>query len=160
MLQETERQSVTTDVQGRFSVTVSHGTVRLLASKEGFTGIQPEGHERPASNGILVTVRAGQQLKGLTLRVFPAGSVAGRVFERGEREPGDDRAARILVAYGEDCDRSLEQRARFDEALLARVKLSERNEIESGEHMVGSELGFGDRENAFEGNLGFGLSVT
>ena len=51
VLQETERQTVTTDAQGRFVVTVPHGTVRLLASKDGFTGIQPEGHARPAANG-------------------------------------------------------------------------------------------------------------
>ena len=107
VLQETERQSVTTDAQGRFAVTVSHGTVRLLASKEGFTGIQPEGHERPAANGVLVTVRAGQQLKGLTLRVFPVGNVAGRVFDTRSKPVQFARMQLWRFTYDENGDRVL-----------------------------------------------------
>ena len=107
VLQETERQTVTTDAQGRFAVTVPHGTVRLLASKDGYTGIQPEGHTRPAANGVLITVRAGQQLKGVALRVFPVGSVAGRVFDTRSRPVQFARTQLWRFTYDENGDRVL-----------------------------------------------------
>ena len=107
VLQETERQAVTTDAQGRFVVNVPHGTVRLLASKEGFTGIQPEGHTRPAANGVLITVRAGQQLKGVTLRVFPVGIVAGRVFDIRSRPVQGARTQLWRFTYDDNGDRVL-----------------------------------------------------
>src|SRR5689334_15279407 len=107
VLQETERQTLTTDAQGRFAITVPHGTVRLLASKEGYTGIQPEGHSRPAANGVLITVRAGQQLKGVTLKVLSAGGVAGRVFDTRSKPVQSARTQLWRFTYDENGDRVL-----------------------------------------------------
>jgi hypothetical protein len=81
ILQESDRQTVTTDAQGRFTFTSPHGTVRLMTQKDGYTSIQPRGHRKPARNGVLFTLRSGQQLRGILLPVAPAGSISGRVFD-------------------------------------------------------------------------------
>ena len=65
MLQGQETRTTTTDAQGRFSFGVRHGTVRLVTRKSGYV---------TNSDGTLISISPGQQLRGVSLRMPAAAS--------------------------------------------------------------------------------------
>src|SRR5262249_55586146 len=80
MLQGSDRRDATTDGSGQFVFPATHGTVRLITAKAGYVSIRPEGHSLP-TDGILVSLTPGQQMRGLTLQIWPTGSISGTIYD-------------------------------------------------------------------------------
>ncbi|HEY6347991.1 MAG TPA: carboxypeptidase-like regulatory domain-containing protein [Candidatus Angelobacter sp.] len=76
--------STDTDADGRFSITLEPGSYRLWVERPGFVH-QAYGSRTPDGTGTLLTIAAGQQLRGINLRIVPLGAIAGRVLD----EDGD-----------------------------------------------------------------------
>lgn len=75
--------SATTDAEGRFKVeSVDPGRYRLFVERAGF--IEVDQH-RKRSPGTEISLRPGQQVKDIVLRVLPAAVITGRVLD----EDGD-----------------------------------------------------------------------
>src|SRR5207249_1216611 len=90
-LQGDQTHNSITDTQGRFSFAVRHGTVRLLARKDGYAGNR---------DGVLITVSPGQQLRGVTLRIVAGAGVTGAVLDA-RRKPVPYAHA-LLMRYAYD----------------------------------------------------------
>src|ERR1051326_6361320 len=67
------------------------GSYRLLAMRNGYSR-QEYGQRSPRSPGTVVTVQASQNLKDISFRLTPAGSVSGRVID-----PGSEPVAGLVV---------------------------------------------------------------
>ena len=80
VFQGTDRRDIVSDSSGHFGFTMTHGTVRLVAVKTGYASLRPEGHNLP-TNGILISATPGQQIRGLTLKMWPTGSITGTVYD-------------------------------------------------------------------------------
>lgn len=105
-LQEKDTRNVTTDAQGRFTFTLPYGTVRLLASKDGYAALRPEGHRYP-TDGLLLSVGPSQQLRGLKLKIFQNGFVTGTVYDGRAKAVQYARAQLLRNWYDDNGDRSL-----------------------------------------------------
>ena len=71
--------TVTGDARGQFAVpSLAPGTYRLYATRNGFARSE-YGQRTPNGRGVSLTITAGQQLKDVTLRLQPAGTITGRV---------------------------------------------------------------------------------
>ena len=109
VLQEADRLNSVSDPQGRFSFTVHHGTVRVFAARAGYSAIQPDGHQRPLPNGLLITTSSGQQIRGVTLRLMPTGSIAGRVYDARSKPVQYAKAQLWRFTYDDNGERSFRQ---------------------------------------------------
>jgi hypothetical protein len=70
-----------TDNGGRFSFTdIEAGTYRLLVQQDGFVR-QEYGQRVSTGQGTPLNLNSGDVLKDLTIRLTPAGNVAGRIVE-------------------------------------------------------------------------------
>jgi Carboxypeptidase regulatory-like domain len=84
-----------TDDEGRFKLEqIRPGTMTLGARKTGYMDFRPDGRKIPGNTGMIVTLRPGQRLQGLVLRMFPAAIVTGRVLDL----KGEPVTAAIVVA--------------------------------------------------------------
>jgi hypothetical protein len=92
MLQGEETLSVPTDGQGRFSIAVRHGTVRLVTRKRGYV---------VNLDGTLISVSPGQQLRGVTLRMPLAASISGTVLDARRKPVQYARVALVRHVYDE-----------------------------------------------------------
>jgi len=73
--------NVSSDAEGRFVFEkVPAGRQVLLADKAGYLRARPEGRKL-GNGGINLTLSADQKTANITLRMFRAGSVTGRVFD-------------------------------------------------------------------------------
>jgi hypothetical protein len=71
--------TVTGNARGQFAVpSLPPGTYRLFATRNGFARSE-YGQRTPNGRGVFLTIAAGQQLKDITLRLQPAGTITGRV---------------------------------------------------------------------------------
>ena len=107
LLQGTERRNATTNALGQFSLAATHGTARLLATKPGYAAIRPDGHQLPA-DGILISLTPGQQLRGLTLHIWPTGTFSGTVYDSKSKPVEYARAQLMRYVYDEDGQRALQ----------------------------------------------------
>jgi len=74
--------TATTSTDGRFSFqNINPGEYRLSATRNGFVRIE-YGAGQPNRPGLPITVRDGQELTDIKLQMTPAGTIAGRVFDR------------------------------------------------------------------------------
>jgi Carboxypeptidase regulatory-like domain len=106
-LQGNSRQNISTDAQGRFAFTVTHGTVRITTGKAGYADVRPEGHALP-TDGVLISLTPTQRLRGLTLPIFPSGSVLGHVYDVRNRPVQYAQVELQRYAYNDDGARSLQ----------------------------------------------------
>ena len=100
-----EPRSATTDVSGRFSLTgLTAGRYRLRAEGNRFA---PQGYNasRPGGPGKVLELDPGQQLRGLTFRLPPAGAIMGTVYD----EDGDPVMGATLLAFPIGKNRSFQQ---------------------------------------------------
>jgi hypothetical protein len=71
-----------TDADGRFELTgIAPGTMTLGARKPGYMDFRPDGRKLPGNTGLVMTLRPGQRLQGIVLRMFPAAILTGRVLD-------------------------------------------------------------------------------
>jgi hypothetical protein len=106
MLQGTDRRDSMTDASGQFAFTATHGTVRLVTSKAGYASVRPEGHKLP-TDGVLISLTPGQQLRNLTLHIWPTGSLTGTVYDSKSKPVQYARAQLMRYMYDEDGQRIL-----------------------------------------------------
>jgi hypothetical protein len=80
--------STVTDAGGRFEVKgIDPGRYRLSVSRNGFVA-QEYGQRKPDDPGAILSLRPGQDLKGLLFRLIPSAVIGGRVInEDGEPLP-------------------------------------------------------------------------
>jgi len=109
LLHETDGKNAISDSQGHFAFDTTFGTVRIVTSKDGYAAVRPEGHKLPTTGGILITVAAGQRLKDVTLRIFPSGGIAGRVFDARSKSVQYAHAQLWTYTYDESGQRSFQQ---------------------------------------------------
>jgi hypothetical protein len=65
------------------------GLPTLSVTKPGFLPGRPEGRKFPGTPGIPLSIAAGDRLEGLTVRLFPPGTITGRIFDsRGQPAQG------------------------------------------------------------------------
>src|SRR5215467_4873088 len=106
MLQGADRKNVVTDATGQFTFPATHGTVRLITAKAGYGSIRPEGHTLP-TDGILISLTPGQQMRGLNLTIWPTGSLTGTVYDAKSKPVQYARAQLMRYVFDEDGRRTL-----------------------------------------------------
>jgi hypothetical protein len=106
MLQGADRKNAVTDAGGQFTFAATHGTVRLIATKSGYASLRPEGHTLP-TDGILISLTPGQQLRGLNLVIWPAGSLTATVYDAKSKPIPYARAQLMRYVFDEDGRRTL-----------------------------------------------------
>jgi protocatechuate 3,4-dioxygenase beta subunit len=80
--------TATTTADGQFSFPgIDPGQYRLSAARSGFVRME-YGARKPNLSGLPLTVSDAQKLTGVLLQMTPAGTIAGRVFDR-DGEPRD-----------------------------------------------------------------------
>ena len=105
-LQGTDRKTVVTDAQGRFVFNLTHGTVRIRTTKNGYSDIRPADHKYP-TDGILISLTPNQQLKGVTFPIFATGAINGTVYDS-KSKPVQYAGIQLLrYWYDENGDRAL-----------------------------------------------------
>lgn len=79
----------TTDDAGHFRfANITPGVYRLTAQKHGFIE-GGYGETKPEDDVTLLKITAGDQLQDLTLRLFPGGTISGRILDAdGDPAPG------------------------------------------------------------------------
>lgn len=71
-----------TDKQGRFALDgVPAGKQTLIAERDGYLRARLDSRKVSGGSGIGLTVKAGEALRSLTLHIFPAGAISGRIFD-------------------------------------------------------------------------------
>jgi hypothetical protein len=100
------RISAASDSQGRFALSgLEAGAYRLVTNKEGYVPAQPEGRRQPTPSnrlGVLVSVAAGEPVKGIVIRLDPESIVTGRVVDS-KAEPLEGVSVSLVrKAYGDD----------------------------------------------------------
>jgi hypothetical protein len=68
----------TTDRQGKFIISLDPGSYRITAARNGYTK-QDYGQRTAGSQGTVINLAPGQNLKDITFNLTPAGNVSGRV---------------------------------------------------------------------------------
>src|ERR1051326_6528298 len=106
VFQGSDRREVVSDASGRFAFTMTHGTARLFTLKAGYASLRPEGHKLP-TNGILISANPGQQIRGLTLKIWPTGSITGAVYDSKSKPVQYARVRVMRYSYNEDGQRTL-----------------------------------------------------
>jgi len=109
LLHEADGRNAVTDSLGHFAFDTTFGTVRIVTSKDGYASVRPEGHKLPTTGGVLLTVAAGQRLKDVTLRIFPSGGIAGRVFDARSKAVQYAHAQLWTYTYDESGERTFQQ---------------------------------------------------
>jgi len=81
--------AVTTDEKGRFQIKdIDPGNYRVAAARNGFAR-QEYGQRSFNRSGTILSIRAGQQVQDIELRLTPAPTISGRVVDMyGEPQPG------------------------------------------------------------------------
>jgi hypothetical protein len=105
-LQGNDRHTVTTDAQGKFTFAVTYGTIRIRTTKNGYSDIRPAGHTFP-TDGVLIGLAPNQQLRGVTLPVFPTGSVSGTVYDSKSKPVQYAQIQLLRYWYDDAGDRAL-----------------------------------------------------
>jgi hypothetical protein len=105
--QGNSRQNVSTDAQGHFAFTVTHGTVRITTSKSGYSDVRHDGHTLP-TDGVLISLTPTQRLRGLTLPVYPSGSVVGHVYDMRNKPVRYAQVELQRYGYNDEGERSLQ----------------------------------------------------
>ena len=73
--------TTTTDDQGKFQFKeVEEGPYRVAAARNGFAR-QEYGQRSFNRPGIVVNIRAGQQVNDVSFRLIPASTISGRVMD-------------------------------------------------------------------------------
>jgi protocatechuate 3,4-dioxygenase beta subunit len=87
--QQPQTFTTTTDDQGKFQFKeVEEGAYRVAAARNGFAR-QEYGQRSFNRPGIVVNIRAGQQVSDVSFRLIPASTISGRVMDtNGEPLPG------------------------------------------------------------------------
>lgn len=71
-----------TDKQGRFALDgVPAGKQSLIAERDGYLRARLDSRKVSGGSGIGLTLKAGEALRNLTLHIFPAGAISGRIFD-------------------------------------------------------------------------------
>src|SRR5437667_11963248 len=74
--------TATTTAGGQFAFqSLEPGQYRLSASRNGYVRME-YGARSPNRPGLTITLSAGQKLNELTIPLMPAGTIAGRIFDR------------------------------------------------------------------------------
>ena len=95
--------TVTTDPSGRFQLRdIEPGRYRLFATRNGYVD-QEYGQRAPRGSGTILTLGAGQHVKGISFRLIPAAIIAGHVYnEDGEPLTGAEvQALRFQYEEGQ-----------------------------------------------------------
>jgi hypothetical protein len=79
-----EFYSVKTGQDGKFVIgNVLPGEYRLIATRINGGYVPAEyGQRSPSSEGVPLTIAAGQKLNGMQLAMWPTGSISGRIYDR------------------------------------------------------------------------------
>jgi hypothetical protein len=106
-----QAQAVSTNSAGRFVfLNVEPGQYRLIATRSGF--VRTEYGQRSLNRpGLPITVASGQNVREILLGLIPAGTIAGRVFDRdGEPLAGVNvQAYKYVYQNGERVLNSVQQ---------------------------------------------------
>jgi hypothetical protein len=71
-----------TDRQGRFALdNVPAGKQKLVADRDGYLRARLDTRKVSGGSGIDLSLKAGESLRNLTLHIFPAGAINGRIFD-------------------------------------------------------------------------------
>ena len=78
-----ESYAATTEIGGRFAFqNLEAGEYRISVTRNGY--IRSEyGQRSPNRPGLPLTLNAGQKIPDVVLRLMPAGTIAGRIYDRG-----------------------------------------------------------------------------
>src|SRR5262245_45142955 len=98
-LQGESTQTVVTGAEGRFSLAVKHGTVRIMGRKDGFAADR---------DGILISVTPGQQLRGVSLRLARTASISGAISDVRRKPLQYAHALLMRYTYDENGVRALQ----------------------------------------------------
>jgi len=87
--QQPQTFTATTDDQGKFLISdIDPGSYRVIAARNGFAR-QEYGQRSLNRPGTLIDIREGQQVRDISFRLIPAGTISGRVMDtNGEPLPG------------------------------------------------------------------------
>ena len=76
-----QSKNATTDASGQFQIkNIEPGRYRLYASRNGYVN-QEYGQRATRGSGTILTLTAGQHLKGISFRLIPAAVIAGNVYD-------------------------------------------------------------------------------
>src|SRR5262245_39593436 len=78
--QASQNRNVTTNEEGRFSLTLDPGPYRLMVRQQGYVQ-QSLGQRSPASLGTPVALRAGETKRDAAFRLVPTGTIVGRIYD-------------------------------------------------------------------------------
>jgi hypothetical protein len=99
---------VLTDNAGKFAFTeVEAGTFRLLVQLDGYVR-QEYGQRTFQTQGTPLTLRAGEVLKDLTLRLTPAGNLGGRIMNNLGKPAASVPLRLMKVTYNQAGQRTLQ----------------------------------------------------
>jgi protocatechuate 3,4-dioxygenase beta subunit len=94
------RVAATTNSEGRFVIEgLMPGSHLLTTTKEGYAPVRPEGRRAPGEAGTLITVRAGEAVKDVVLRLHKSAVLTGRVFDTQGRPVSRAEVSLVRRAY-------------------------------------------------------------
>src|SRR5262245_9105181 len=98
--------TATTDVDGKFALDdVDPAQYRLDASRTGYVRSE-YGARTPNRPGLPITLAAGQRMADVVVQIMPAGTIAGRVFDRDGETLANVNVEALKYSYS-DGDRVL-----------------------------------------------------